>query len=71
MIRQTNSLSDDKQLSELKPEQKLMNIYFGDMKLNQDIRFIGGYIRGHVFDKIDVLATPTQLFELTFHQGIF
>ena len=64
----TKSLSDDN-LEKLKPEQKLVNILFDEVKLKQAIRFIGGHIRGHAFDKNNVLATSALVFELICHHG--
>ena len=66
------SLSHDnlgKLLSHLRPEQRLVNILFDEVKLKQSVRFIGGHICGHTVYKSDVLATSALVFKLICHHG--
>ena len=68
----SQSLCEDnlgKLFAELKPNQRLANILFGEVKLKQSLRFIGGHIRGHTYDSNEVLATSALVFEIICHHG--
>ena len=49
-------------LSDLKPQQKLINILFDDVKLVQATRFTGGHVHGHA--KIPMLQILLLLMHL-------
>ena len=51
----------------LKPEQRLVNILFDEVKLKEATRFTGGHIVGHANDKEGDLATSALVFELACH----
>ena len=51
-------------LEKLKPEQRLVNVLFDEVKLKEAIRFTGGHIVGHANDKEGVLAKSALVFEI-------
>ena len=57
---------------ELKPQQRLLNILFDEVKLIQAMRLIGGHITGHASNKpedSEELATSTLVIEIVCHHG--
>jgi hypothetical protein len=56
-------------LSELKPEQRLVNVVFDEVKLKSVHRFTGGHVSGHEAKKPQKLATSALAFELICHYG--
>ena len=56
-------------LEKLKPEQRLVNVLFDEVKLREAIRFTGGHIVGHANDKERVLAKSALVFEIVCHHG--
>ena len=64
---QDNNL--EKILETLKPEQRLVNILFDEVKLKEATRFTGGHIVGHANDKEGVVATSALMFEHVCHHG--
>ena len=54
-------------LAELKPEQRLVNILFDEVKLKSALRFSAGHIAGHSANKSEKLATSALAFELVCH----
>ena len=60
-------------LEKLKPEQRLVNILFDEVKLKEATRFTGGGgggdIVGHAENKDGVLATSALVFELVCQYG--
>ena len=58
-------------LANLKPQQKLVNILFDEVKLTQTTRFTGGHILGHAknANAADGLATHALVVELVCHYG--
>ena len=72
-IRELLSLSlNDESLtrlfSGLKPEQRLVNILFDEVKLKESLLFTGGHIIGRAKDK-EVLAKSALVIELVCHHG--
>ena len=54
---------------ELKPQQRLVNILFDEVKLIQAMRLIGGHIIGHAPEDSEELATSTLVIEIVCHHG--
>ena len=68
----SKSLCEDnlgKLFAELKPNQRLANIFFDEVKLKQSLRFVGGHIHGHTYNSSEVLATSAFVFETICHHG--
>ena len=55
-------------LNELKPEQRLVNILFDEVKFKSCLRFTGGHV-GHADNQPEKLATSALAFELVCHCG--
>ena len=53
----------------LKPEQRLVNLIFDEVKLKETTYFTGGYIVGHASNKNCALATSALGFEIVCHYG--
>ena len=65
------SLSDEnlgKLFHELKPQQRLLNVIFDEVKLKQALRFSGGHITGQSSGS-ETLVTSALVFELACHHG--
>ena len=56
-------------LNELKPEQRLVNILFDEVKLKSVLRFTAGHVVGHADNRPEKLATSALAFELVCHYG--
>jgi len=56
-------------LNELKPEQRLVNILFDEVKLESCLRFTGGHVVGHADNQPEKLATSALALELVCHYG--
>ena len=58
-------------LANLKPQQKLVNVLFDEVKLTQATRFTGGHVHGHAenANAADALATHALVVELVCHHG--
>lgn len=56
-------------LNELKPEQRLVNILFDEVKLKSVVRFTAGHVVGHAENCPEKLATSALAFELVCHYG--
>lgn len=56
-------------LNELKPEQRLVNILFDEVKLKSALRFTGGHVAGHATNHPEKLASSALAFELVCHYG--
>ena len=56
-------------LNELKPEQRLVNILFDEVKLKSVLRFTAGHVVGHADNQPEKLATSALAFELVCHYG--
>ena len=68
----SKSLCEDnlgKLFAEHKPNQRLPNILFDEVKLKQSLRFVGGHIHGHTYDSNKVLATSALVFEIMCRHG--
>ena len=55
-----------KLFAELKPNQRLANILFDEVKLKQSLRFVGDHIHGHTYESNEsneVLATSALVFK--------
>ena len=68
--------SDDDNLDllfkELKPEQRLVNVLFDEVKLTTSLRFTGGHIVGHATNKpgvVDTIATSALVIEIICHHA--
>ena len=53
----------------LKPQQRLVNILFDEVKLKKAMRFTGGHVVGHAANKPEELATSALVIELISHYG--
>lgn len=69
MCRSLQDSSLQTALSELKPEQRLVNILFDEVKLKSVLRFTAGHIAGHASNHPEMLATAALAFELVCHYG--
>ena len=58
-----------KLFAELKPNQRLANILFDEVKLKQSLRFVGDHIHRHTYNSNKVLATSVLVFEIICHHG--
>jgi len=56
-------------LNELKPEQRLVNILFDEVKLKSVLRFTAGHVVGHADNRPEKLATSALAFALVCHYG--
>jgi len=56
-------------LNELKPEQRLVNILFDEVKLKSVLRCTAGHVVGHADNQPEMLATSALAFELVCHYG--
>ena len=59
-------------LEELKPEQRLVNVLFGEVKMMSTLRYSGGHVMGHTMNKPDnpnTLATSALVIEIICHHG--
>ena len=68
----SKSLSDsnlEKRFESLKPQQRLVNILFDEVKLKQAMRFTGGHVVGHAENNGNVLATSALVTEIVCHYG--
>lgn len=59
---------------QLKPEQRLVNVLFDEVKLTQAMRFTGGHVLGHAQNVTDeseseILATHALVIEIVSHYG--
>ena len=66
-LYQGNNLT--KLFGTLKPQQRLVNILFDDVKLKKAMRFTWGHIVDHAANKPEELATSALVFELICHYG--
>ena len=77
LLRQLLSRASDednlqKLLAELKPEQRLVNLLFDEVKLVAALRHSGGHVVGHATNNpecLDVLATSALVLEVICHHG--
>ena len=69
MSRSLQDSSLQAALAELKPEQRLVNILFDEVKLKSALRFSAGHIAWHAANKSEKLATSALAFELVCHYG--
>ena len=53
----------------LKPQQRLVNILFDEVKLKKTLRFMSGHILGQAVNAPDLQATSALVFELVCHHG--
>jgi hypothetical protein len=56
-------------LNELRPEQRLVNVLFDEVKLKSVLRFTAGHVAGHAANEPEKLATSALAFELVCHCG--
>lgn len=56
-------------LTELKPEQRLVNILFDEVKLKSTLRFTAGHVVGHADNHPEQLVASALAFELVCHYG--
>ena len=62
----------EKLFAELKPEQRLVNLLFDEVKLVSAVRFTGGHMMGYATndpDSPNTLATSALVFEIICHHG--
>jgi hypothetical protein len=69
MSRSVNDSNLQTSFNELKPEQRLVNILFDEVKLKSVLRFTAGHVVGHAENQPDILATSALAFELVCHYG--
>ena len=50
-------------------EQRLVDVLFDEVKLEEAMRFSGGHIVGQASDKDGVIATSALVFEIVSHHG--
>ena len=57
---------------ELKPEQRFVNVLFGEVKLTSTLRYVGEHVIGHATNKLDdpsMVATSALVIEVICHHG--
>ncbi|ESO06788.1 hypothetical protein HELRODRAFT_170806 [Helobdella robusta] len=69
MSRSVNGSNLQTAFKELKPEQRLVNILFGEVKLKSVLRFTAGLVVGYADNQPEKLATSALAFELVCHYG--
>ena len=70
MSKSLSASNLEKLLETLKPQQRLVNILFDEVKLKQSMRFCGAHVVGHAENnKSNDLATSALVTEIICHYG--
>jgi len=69
MSRSTQDSTLGETFNELKPEQRLVNILFDEVKVKSTVRLTAGHVVGHAENCPEKLATSALVFEIVCHYG--